>query len=777
MNTRRVSQWRRLAAGLLVTGWLAVGAIVPAAIIAATPVQAAQQTLGPGVVACWGVVHRSLDGSNPSYVTVWAHIDGAGNPTIVFTLQGPGGNKSQSRELPPDGFVNVDFPIPSYGQYEISVYSFTTLIYGEAFRVGANSKTCTRDTVAVLVIPPTTTTRATSTTLTTTTAVSGATTTTKDENSSVWFVLIFVGGVLVAVGTVVMRRGGASVGHEESILYQIDGDTLVHPWTADGGLGHPGWDDGPLLPGGSAFSPEHSRYDDYTDTNTTNTTNTETVEDSYKPKPFIRTPELHFGTDLGIATDPGIYTETSVSEEKAERDCSELRARCEKLRAEAEQAEEAARSERERASRARRACDEAKDARARAVAALAEAENPPDERSWAESEGRRITSHDLRLRRAAAQRSWAKYQSGEISAQQLESEWEQQGESEALEELREQDRAAREFRAAKARRELEEARAREEKLCPEASTAEQEADSAATRSEEARAAADAACRAADECEGVSTSPEDGGGGSEGDGGGAMTPETPDGDTIPPAPGPTPPTEPGAGGTTPPQGPAQGPAIPASPTPASSAPERQANRPPCRCGPDVTDIYIAALNTIVDRLRANVNWLEAWTPGVGIAFLFSNGWSMDFWADPTPGCPSCPHCARTVELRAAGQEDASCNRCRNTVTLAGVCVTNHTLNDLIFGICAGYFGTPETIQDLGGHFAELTSYGSLDPQISRDIYRVGNSIGRRAYDNAEFRVDVDVLGEVVAVAPKHDDCPPCTEKAVSTSRNFATATWD
>lgn len=523
METPRLQQWKRLAARLMVAGWLSVAAAVPLGIITATPAHGSQETAAPHVIACWGVIHRSLDGQNPSYIPVWVHIDGGGNATIVMTLQGPGGPRSQSRALPADGFVNADFPIPSYGSYQISIYSFTTLIYDESFRVGSRSKACTRETVTRAVAPPATETPTGDTEKTTTSLkpkTQVGSTTTSAEDDFPWLIFIFVGGVLVAVGVILVRRGDGAAGHEASILDEIDGDTLVHPWTTNGGLVHPGWDDGPLLPGGGASAPGSSRYDRSTYRNTTNTTSTETQEDLYRPRVHVDPDpgvDTGGGTGAGAGAGAGIAvgTGTGVSqEEKSKRDCSELRARCEKLRAEAKQAEEAARSARAQAEKARSSCDEARKARERAEAELEKAEQPPDEGSWAESEGRRITSHDLRLQRGAAQQAWEKYRSGEISAQELESEWEQQGESEALEELRKKDREQREFRKAKARRELEEARAKEKRTCPEASEAEKGSAKAAARAEEANAAADTACRAADKCEGVST-PTPGGAGDSG----------------------------------------------------------------------------------------------------------------------------------------------------------------------------------------------------------------------------------------------------------------------
>jgi hypothetical protein len=67
---------------------------------------------------------------------------------------------------------------------------------------------------------------------------------------------------------------------------------------------------------------------------------------------------------------------------------------------------------------------------------LNEFDNP---RNWAESEGRRVTQTDIEVRRAASQRAWDRYRSGEISAQELSDEWANM-DDETLEQLKKEAR-------------------------------------------------------------------------------------------------------------------------------------------------------------------------------------------------------------------------------------------------------------------------------------------------------------------------------------------------
>jgi hypothetical protein len=182
-------------------------------------------------------------------------------------------------------------------------------------------------------------------------------------------------------------------------------------------------------------------------------------------------------------------------------DCRELRSRCEEARRAAEAASQAARDARAAAERARADCDAARRRLVEAEAALQAAEaDRPDENSWIEGGGRRITTHDLRLKSAASQAAWDAYQRGEMTAQGLEAEWRRLGEEGALDELRRADAESRAARQAKARADADAARAAEQAAWAAADEADAALAAAEQAASEARAQAEAACRAADECE-------------------------------------------------------------------------------------------------------------------------------------------------------------------------------------------------------------------------------------------------------------------------------------
>ncbi|MGQ0668974.1 MAG: hypothetical protein ACT4PO_04770 [Actinomycetota bacterium] len=554
----------------------------------------------------------------------------------------------------------------------------------------------------------------------------------------IWLVLLGAGGVVIVIGVFVLvsgRREGGVTGAGE----------LVHPGGA-GELVHPGGAaQEPVYPGGPPGVVVELPV--------------EVTEEVAEPEEDVET----IDTSEASTTEPETATE--------EEDCDELRDRCAELSIAAANAAGRATEARRRANEAKSKCDAAKKARELAERALAaaerDAERKRDDESWMESEGRRRTSEDLRLEREDAREAYEAYRRGEITPQQLEDAWRKSGDWDRLQELRKKDVERRKKRIAGAKEALEKAKELEESICKDADAQEEAAKEAEEAARQAQAEADRACKAADDCEQRQSE-------------GAPTPfgprlgEAPPGGPAGAPPGvPTVPPPPEIPKTPPPPETPPGPPPIVPPTAGggiAGGPKREEPPPnvidgrtptdsrPCNCGPDVTDIYIDALNEILRKLRVNVGWAITWAPGSGVAFLLANGLFMDFKVENVDPCMSCP-------------------RCVNTVTLLGRCVVDHTLNDLIFGICAGYFGVPEDIQDLGGHGAELASYGSLDSPISQQIYRAGNAIGRRAYENESFRIDGAALAELMKVAPVRIDCTPCPKKATATWKNFAEYDWN
>ncbi|MEO0493919.1 MAG: hypothetical protein AAF081_10935 [Actinomycetota bacterium] len=148
------------------------------------------------------------------------------------------------------------------------------------------------------------------------------------------------------------------------------------------------------------------------------------------------------------------------------------------------------------------ATDAAAAAKAKAdILAVADAALDPGS-SYAEDDRGRITSGDLALKDEASKAAYARYQAGELSAGELEAEWDRLGDRGAIDELR---------RAAAARR--DEAKAEADQAAEAAADAKRAADDAQAQADaaraaatDARAAADAACAdataaraAADEC--------------------------------------------------------------------------------------------------------------------------------------------------------------------------------------------------------------------------------------------------------------------------------------
>jgi len=185
------------------------------------------------------------------------------------------------------------------------------------------------------------------------------------------------------------------------------------------------------------------------------------------------------------------------------RDCAQLRRACEEARAAQATAEARAQQLSTQAAQARQACRSAGAAVAAAQTELDQARHAlSDRNSWVENAatGQRVTVEDTHAVNAAAQAAFARYRSGEISAQQLEDEWNSMASPEAIQRLRAQARRNGEARAAAAEAALAEQQRAQAQLCAAADAAETEAAAAQAAADTARQQADAACRAADDCE-------------------------------------------------------------------------------------------------------------------------------------------------------------------------------------------------------------------------------------------------------------------------------------
>lgn len=216
----------------------------------------------------------------------------------------------------------------------------------------------------------------------------------------------------------------------------------------------------------------------------------------------------------------------------------------------------------------------------------------------------------------------------------------------------------------------------------------------------------------------------------------------------------------------------------------------------RCGPDATRLFVQELNDVKDRLNreyrdapggawTNVAWTdlfnsfdnpEGWVKetikavvdlliifnpraAYGTLFLLLNGAKMDFQvATLSPQCPN------TEE-------------CYDTVTLKNVCVKRHTMNDAVFGLCAGFFGVSSFLRWLGGHLAEKALYGiwAKDPPSSRCVYRAAADLGIIARTKPGHQFTADDLDEIVKCAPV-PQCAPCSLPAQTIIAQFSKAQW-
>ena len=154
-----------------------------------------------------------------------------------------------------------------------------------------------------------------------------------------------------------------------------------------------------------------------------------------------------FPVKLTVPASPTAPTVAASSSEddpcaKPPRECEELRQAAWQKEAEAAGAEMVARTARQEADRLE---TEAARLEAEHKKKAAEAKDPGPGDSYIEDAetGRRVTSRDLELKRAAMRAAWGKYKAGDLTAKELEETWDDLSDAEALEELRKKDREER----------------------------------------------------------------------------------------------------------------------------------------------------------------------------------------------------------------------------------------------------------------------------------------------------------------------------------------------
>jgi hypothetical protein len=184
--------------------------------------------------------------------------------------------------------------------------------------------------------------------------------------------------------------------------------------------------------------------------------------------------------------------------EKKKRECEELSSKCKEAYEKADEAEENAKTADESAEEAEENRDKATSEREQAELELEEFERDKkdDEETYAESDGKKVTSHDLKLKNEASKVVWKEYQDGEIDAETLQNVWKDLGEIEALDILRKKDKKDREIPLKDA---LEKAKLSEQEAKKKAKSAREYAGSTKDYAKRAKDHSNKLCKKAHEC--------------------------------------------------------------------------------------------------------------------------------------------------------------------------------------------------------------------------------------------------------------------------------------
>lgn len=205
-----------------------------------------------------------------------------------------------------------------------------------------------------------------------------------------------------------------------------------------------------------------------------------------------------------------------------------------------------------------------------------------------------------------------------------------------------------------------------------------------------------------------------------------------------------------------------------------------------CGPQVDEQLLAALQ----RIQSRTENLPSSEIGMydGTMFLERNGINIDFQVQTQSNADGADICPTESCTASDGQR---------TVTLCGRCVMSHIPNDILFGFTANRLEVPFSIQLAGAHYAELVSYGGLDPLPSQAAYKMGNDAAQ-AMSDAGDGFDVTALCDTLAdsrlrtgllsaptgfslMAAEQSflaDCAPCPNACTAdeVQKDFSTTSW-
>jgi hypothetical protein len=183
---------------------------------------------------------------------------------------------------------------------------------------------------------------------------------------------------------------------------------------------------------------------------------------------------------------------------KKKRECEELSSKCKDAYKKADEAEESAKKADDSAEEAEENSDKATSEKEQAELELEEFERDKkeDEETYAESDGKRVTSYDMKLKNEASKVVWKEYQDGEIDAETLQNVWKDLGEIEALDILRKKDKDDHEIPLKDA---LEKAKLNEEEAKKKARSAREYAGSTKDYAKRAKDHSNKLCKKAHEC--------------------------------------------------------------------------------------------------------------------------------------------------------------------------------------------------------------------------------------------------------------------------------------
>jgi hypothetical protein len=196
----------------------------------------------------------------------------------------------------------------------------------------------------------------------------------------------------------------------------------------------------------------------------------------------------------------------------------------------------------------------------------------------------------------------------------------------------------------------------------------------------------------------------------------------------------------------------------------------------RCGPEVGDVFLAAMNRVSNRLGDAFG--DAPPETTGIDFLLHNGNDISFMID-SPDSPQTPCQCPT-------------GTCGWSLTVFGACYPQLALSNFMFGFVAGYFGLGDSPGDTGAGLFEIKTWvghwlekaeGWSDPIFtgahsagSEPAYRGGVAAGRaRRNDRSRSLTSADLVAGLSSVATR-PDCEPCACVLEAEPQDWSRRSW-